>query len=106
MQRSGVRIPSAPPLDSAIEDLSIRDLLEVLLDDKAKRRLSLRRKTNDELFLLYYDQLKVRLTQGQFEQYNLLLDKFHLFLGQFPPSVELATQFLAQYTVPPLYKKE
>ena len=68
------------------------------MDDKAKRRLSLRRKTNHELFALYYDCLKVRLTPGQFDQYTLVLDKFRQFLGEFPPSVELATQFLTRYT--------
>lgn len=68
------------------------------MDDKAKRRLSLKRKTNRELFSLYYDHLKVRLTPGQFEQYTLLLDKYHQFLGEFPPSVELATKFLTRYT--------
>ncbi len=36
-RKSGVRVPSAPPLDLAIEELSVRELLEVLLDDKAKR---------------------------------------------------------------------
>jgi hypothetical protein len=51
--RAGVRVPSAPPLDLAIEELSVRELLEVLLDDKAKRRLSLKRKTNHELLTLY-----------------------------------------------------
>ena len=69
----------------------------MLLDDKAKRRLSLKRKTNHELFPLYYDRLKVKLTPGQYDQYTLILDKYHQFLGEFPPSVELATQFLAQY---------
>jgi len=73
-------------------------LLEVLLDDKAKRRLSLKRKTNHELFMLYYDHLKGRLTPGQFAQYTLLLDKYRQFPGEFAPSVELATQFLTRYT--------
>ena len=68
------------------------------MDDKAKRRLSLKRKTNHELFTLYYDHLKVRLTPGQFDQYTLVLDKYRQFLGEFPPSVELATQFLTRYT--------
>jgi len=67
------------------------------LGDKAKRRLSLKRKTNHELFALYYDHLRVKLTPGQFDQYTLIIGKFHQFLGEFPPSVELATQFLAQY---------
>jgi len=68
------------------------------LDDKAKRRLSNKHKTNHELFAFYYDHLKVKLTPDQVIQYRALLDKFHQFLGEFPPSVELATQFLAQYT--------
>ena len=38
-RKSGVRVPSAPPLDLAIEELSVRELLEALLDDKAKRLL-------------------------------------------------------------------
>jgi integrase len=67
------------------------------LDNKAKRRLSLKRKTNHELFTLYIEYLKVRLTPGQLDQYKQLLDKFHQFLEEFPPSVELATQFLARY---------
>lgn len=68
------------------------------MDDKAKRRLSLRNKTNHELFTLYYDRLKVKLSEGQYEQYKQILDKLLTFLGEFPPSVELATQFLARYT--------
>ncbi len=67
------------------------------MDDRAKRRLSLRKKTNQELFALYYDYLKVRLSPGQVIQYSELLDKLHNFLGEFPPSTELVTQFLAQY---------
>ena len=67
------------------------------MDDKAKRRLSLKSKTNHELFSLYYDHLRVRLTPEQFDQYTLLLDKFHEFLGEYPPSVELATRFLTRY---------
>ncbi len=67
------------------------------MDDKAERRLSLKRKTNSELFALYYDHLKIRLTSGQFDQYKLLLDKYRQFLGEFPPSVGLATQFLTRY---------
>jgi len=46
---------------TAVEELSVRELLEVLLDDKAKRRLSNKYKTNHELFALYYNRLKVKL---------------------------------------------
>ncbi|GAH72460.1 unnamed protein product [marine sediment metagenome] len=67
------------------------------MDDKAKRRLSLKCKTNHELFTLYYDHLKIRLTPGQFDQYTFILDKYRQFLGEFPPSIELATKFLTRY---------
>ena len=33
----------------------------------------------------------------QVKQYQALLDKFHRFLGEFSPSIDLATQFLAEY---------
>jgi len=49
-RKSGVRVSSAPQLDSAIEELSLRELLEVLLDDKAKRRLSPSPRMKTELF--------------------------------------------------------
>jgi transcriptional regulator with XRE-family HTH domain len=49
-RKSGVRVSSAPQLDSAIEELSVRELLEVLLDDKAKRRLSPSPRMKTELF--------------------------------------------------------
>jgi len=51
-RESGGRVSSSPPPDLAIEELSVRELLEVLLDDKVKHRLSLKRKTNSELFML------------------------------------------------------
>jgi integrase/recombinase XerD len=74
-------------------------LLEVLLDDKAKRRLSNRSKTNSGLFTAYYNLLKVKLTPDVFKQDKRLLDLFHTFLGEYPPSEELALEFLAQYAI-------
>ncbi|HEY96074.1 MAG TPA: tyrosine-type recombinase/integrase [Dehalococcoidia bacterium] len=68
------------------------------MDDKAKRRLSNRSKTNNQLFAAYYDLLKVKLTPDQFQQYKRLLDLFHAFLGEFPPSEGLGLEFLAQYS--------
>jgi len=53
------------------------------LDDKAKRRLSNGGKTSDELFALYYDRRKVKLTPPKNKKYKELLNKFHQFLGEF-----------------------
>ena len=47
---------------------------------------------------LYHGVLKVRLTAGVVDGYMLFLTKFLGFLGAVPRSVELATQFLGQYT--------
>jgi integrase/recombinase XerD len=80
------------------EDLSVRQLLELLLDERARRRLKLKHESNHELFSLYYQELKLRLTPGQYIEYTRVLEKFHQYLGQFPPSPQLAIGFLAQFT--------
>ena len=94
-------VRGSSPLSSTdsfrIEGLELRELPEVLLDTKAKRRLSLRHKTNEELFSLYEAELRVKLTPDQFNQYNRLFGLFHRFLGDFPPTPELAAKFLARY---------
>ena len=40
------------------EDLPVRALLELLLDERARRKLTLRQKSNGEVFRLYEDELK------------------------------------------------
>jgi len=73
------------------------EILEALLDEKTKRRLSHKKLTTDELFTGYYDLLKIRITPNQYLQYKALLDKFQAFLGGMPPSQALALKFLGLY---------
>jgi integrase len=79
------------------EDLSVRQLLELLLDERARRRLMLKQKSNDEIFFLYFQELKLRLTPGQYEEYTRVLSKFREYLGSWPPTSQLAVSFLAQF---------
>ena len=63
-----------------------------------KRKMRLRRKTNNEIFLLYNDQLALRhQSKDAREEAKRVLGHFKEFLGEFPPSPEIATSFLAQY---------
>jgi integrase len=78
--------------------LSIRKLLEALLGPEGRRKLALRDKTNPELFRLYEDDLVLRLHNAKnLQDTRTLLSRYREFLGQFPPSPELAKSFLAQY---------
>ena len=67
------------------------------MDDRAKRRLSRRRKTNPALFAEYFSALKLKLAPVTYDAYTLTLTKFKEYLGEFPPSEELAIDFLNSF---------
>ena len=81
------------------DDLSLRELLEMLLTPEVKRKLRLRNLNGDELFLLYDSDLKLKIHNPRnLDNERRLLLKFRQYLNNFPPSPELAKGFLAQYT--------
>jgi integrase len=60
--------------------------------------LSLRNKTNLELFQLWRSELAFRYRSDKaLKEAERLLGLFEQFLGSYPPSVELAKSFLSQY---------
>ena len=60
--------------------------------------MALREKTNPDLFRLYDDDLVLRLHNAKnLKDTRTLLVHFREYLGQFPPSAELAKGFLARY---------
>ena len=70
----------------------------MLLGDDARRKLELRHMRNDELFQLYETELVLRLrSQKNLEETKKLLQKFKEFLGEYPPSAQLARSFLSQF---------
>jgi len=88
--------PTIAPLLN--EELGLRELLETLLGPEGRRKLRLRTKSNDELFILYDSDLMLRVHNARtLDNERRLLAKFHGYLNNFPPSPELAKGFLSQY---------
>jgi len=54
-------------------------------------------KTNDQLFPDYYDMIANTHTPKSFYEAKRLLEIFREFLGQVPPSTNLAVQFLTRF---------
>lgn len=70
----------------------------MVLGTDGKRKLRLRRKTNDELFCLYDSQLILQYrSQDALDEARRILGHFKADLGQFPPTPELATAFLVKF---------
>ncbi len=84
--------PTIAPVLS--EELGLRELLEALLGTEGRRKLTLRHKTNPELFMLYDNELVLRIRNARnLDNERRLPDKFHQYLNGFPSSVELAKRF-------------
>jgi integrase len=84
---------------SLSELLQLRDLLTILLGSKGRRQLELRQKTSKELFPLYEGELAFhhRSAVGLHEA-KRILNHFHTYIGEFPPTPELAKSFLSKFT--------
>jgi len=79
--------------------LSLEQLLLSVLDEKSRRRLLLRTKTNEELFSLYKAELTLRIrNQRNLSRYYQVLDQFQKFLVDEPPSSILAKSFLSKWS--------
>ena len=93
-------IPTEPrTCDFLTEDFSIREMLEVLMGPEGKRKLRLRHKTNEELFVLFDSQLVLRhRSRDALAEARRVLKHYQAFLGDYPPSPELAATFLAKFS--------
>jgi integrase len=81
------------------EELPLRDLLVALLGPEGRGKSEFKSLQNDELFEPYFGDLALRITNGKnLKCIRALLYGFKDFLGDYPPSVELAKGFLAKYT--------
>jgi len=69
----------------------------MLLGEEGRRRLENRSKTNDQLFGDYYDLIANTHSPKSLYGAKRILEKFKVHLGQYPPIVELAVQFLGQF---------
>ena len=69
----------------------------MLLGEDGRRRMENKTKTNDQLFTDYYDLIATTHTPKCRYEAKRLLEKLRAFLGGYPPTVELAIQFLGQF---------
>ncbi|MFC1981992.1 tyrosine-type recombinase/integrase [Chloroflexota bacterium] len=69
----------------------------MLLGEEGRRKIENQTKTNDQLFSEYYDLITNTHTPKSIYEAKRILGKFKAFLGQFPPTAELAVQFLSQF---------
>jgi len=81
------------------DELPLRELLKVLLGSEGRRRLMLRQMNNEDLFQLYDSDLVLRLHNAKnLGDTRKILTRFRQYLGNYPPSPELAKSYLAPYT--------
>jgi transcriptional regulator with XRE-family HTH domain len=85
--------------DSSLNNLPLRELLILLLDEGAQRKLRLRNLQNTELFELWDNELILRYrTPNTLHESRRFFGHFHQFLGEFPPTVELGKGFLTSFS--------
>ena len=85
-------------ITGSLEDLSVRELLELLIGDELRRRLSLMHRTNEELLSLYQADLRLRVRSAKnLGEARRVLRLFMDYLGSLPPNKDSARSFLAQY---------
>jgi len=89
--------PEWPTTSRVLEQLPIRDLLMMLLGEQGRRKLDNQTKTNKQLFPDYYDLVEATLSHSYFYESKRLLEKFRVFIGEYPPTTELAVKFLGFY---------
>jgi site-specific recombinase XerD len=70
-----------------------------LLGPEGRRQLIIHTLPNEELFRRYDTEIKLRLRNPRnLNDTKRMLERFKSFLGNFPPSAQLAKDFLAQYS--------
>jgi len=84
--------------DSSLNNLPLRELLIMLLDECAQRKLRLSNLQNTELFKLWDNEMILRYrTPNTLHESRRFFGHFYKYLGEFPPSVELGKSFLTSF---------
>ncbi len=86
--------PGWPTKVTVPEELSLRELVIMVLGEEGRRRMENRTKSNDQLFSEYFDVITNTHSPASLYEAKRLLSHFKEFLGNFPPTTELAAQFL------------
>jgi len=90
-----------PPTTSPVllqQESSVLELLDIIYGPEIKRRLMVRRMSNDELFAKYQPELRLKIHNPiNLKSDIALLDKFKVFLGSSGPTPSLAKEFISGY---------
>ena len=78
----------------------MEDIIGILLGKEALRKLSLRKKSNPDLFKLWKDKLRLKYrSERALKEAFRVLGNYEAFLDGRPPDAELANSYLSQFTV-------
>jgi integrase len=80
-----------------LEELPLRELLISLLGDDWRRRLENRSKTNSQALTEYFDLVASSKSAKWDYETRRLLNQFHEFIGEYPPTIGLFTKFFQRY---------
>ena len=75
----------------------MRDLISILIGDEGRCKLENRNKTNDQLFTDYFNLLLTSHSDRYLYEAKRTLNKFHAFLGEFPPTIDLGVDFFTRF---------
>ena len=89
--------PEWPTKSMVLEELPLRELMMMLLREEGRMRMQNKTKTNNQLFDDYYQLITNTQTPKCLYESKRVMEKFRAFLGEFPPSTELAVKFLTQF---------
>jgi site-specific recombinase XerD len=85
-------------LSAVLEELPLRELFISLLGDDWRKRLNNRHKTNAQLFAEYFDLIASSKSAKWNYETRRLLNQFWEFIGEYPPTIELFTQFFQRFS--------
>jgi len=79
------------------DNFGLRELLMALLDDDGRKRLEDQSKANGQRFAEYDADLQISFhsTPRQLAYHRWLIAQFKAYLGEFPPTSGMASQFMA-----------
>lgn len=90
--------PPRPTISSVLENLPLRGLIFFLMGNEWRRRVQNLGKTNEQVFLDYLNLIASSKSRKWCYETRWLLNRFFVFLGEYPPTIGLFTKFFSSYS--------
>jgi integrase len=85
-------------MSAVLENLPLRELVIFLMGNKWRRRVQNLSKTNEQVFSDYQNLIASSKSGKWCYETRRLLNRFCVFLGEYPPSIDLFTKFFTRYS--------